>query len=79
MLLAAKTFGWLFFNATNVNFINYFYGYTTTDPTVPIWTYPPLIASYLVDNTIFQIVDGRRSSGPGSSAGRGRSSCRRRG
>ena len=30
LLLAAKTFGWLFFNATNVNFINYFYGYTTT-------------------------------------------------
>jgi basic amino acid/polyamine antiporter, APA family len=56
VLLAAKTFGWLFFNATNVNFINNFYGYTTTDPTVPIWSYPPLIASYLVDNTIFQIL-----------------------
>jgi basic amino acid/polyamine antiporter, APA family len=53
--LAAKTFGWLFFNATNVNFINYFYGYTDPAPTVPIWSYPPLIASYLVDNTIFQI------------------------
>jgi APA family basic amino acid/polyamine antiporter len=52
--LAAKTFGWLFFNATNVNFINYFYGYTGT-PTVPIWSYPPLIVSYLVDNTIFQL------------------------
>ena len=52
--LAANTFGWLFFNATNVNFINYFYGYTT-DPTVPIWSYPPLITSYLVDNTFFQI------------------------
>jgi len=55
VLLAAKTFGWLFFNATNVNFINNFYGYTTTSPTVPIWSYPPLIASYLIDNTIFQI------------------------
>jgi amino acid transporter len=55
VLLAAKTFGWLFFNATNANFINWFYGYTTTDPTVPIWSYPPLLASYLVDNTIFQI------------------------
>ncbi len=53
--LAAKTFGWLFFNATNANFINYFYGYTTDAPTVPIWSYPPLIASYLVDNSIFQI------------------------
>jgi APA family basic amino acid/polyamine antiporter len=55
ILLAANTFGWLFFNATNVNFINWFYGYTTTDPTVPIWSYPPLIASYLVDNSLFQI------------------------
>lgn len=55
VLLAAKTFGWLFFNATNVNFINWFYGYTTTDPTVPIWSYPPLLVAYLVDNTIFQI------------------------
>jgi APA family basic amino acid/polyamine antiporter len=53
--LAAKTFGWLFFNATNVNFINYFYAYTDTAPTVPIWSYPPLIASYLVDNSFFQI------------------------
>ncbi len=55
VLLVANTFGWLFYNATNVNFIDWFYGYTTTDPTVPIWSYPPLLASYLVDNTIFQI------------------------
>ena len=55
VLLAAKTFGWLFFNATNANFINWFYGYTTTDPTVPIWSYPPLLASYLIDAPIFQI------------------------
>jgi len=55
VLLAAKTFGWDFFTATNVNFINYAYGYTTTAPTVPIWSYPPLITSYLIDNAIFQI------------------------
>jgi amino acid transporter len=55
VLLAAKTFGWQFFAATNVNFINWFYGYTTTDPTVPIWSYPPLLASYLVDVPILQV------------------------
>jgi APA family basic amino acid/polyamine antiporter len=55
ILLAAHTFGWLFFNATNVNFIQYFYGYTTTAPVVPIWSYPPLLASYLIDNSIFLI------------------------
>jgi amino acid transporter len=56
VLLAAKTFGWQFFAATNVNFINWFYGYTTTDPTVPIWSYPPLLASYLIDVPIFQVL-----------------------
>jgi len=55
VLLAARTFGWDFFTATNANFINNFYGYTTTAPTVPIWSYPPLIASYLIDNSLFQI------------------------
>jgi APA family basic amino acid/polyamine antiporter len=55
ILLAAKTFGWLFFNATNVNFIQNFYGYTATAPVVPIWSYPPLLASYLIDNSLFQI------------------------
>jgi amino acid transporter len=55
ILLAARTFGWDFFTATNVNFINYFYAYSDVAPTVPIWSYPPLLASYLVDNTIFQI------------------------
>jgi amino acid transporter len=56
VMLAAKTFGWLFFNATNLNFVNWFYGYTTTDPTIPIWGYPPMLASFLVDSRIFQIV-----------------------
>jgi len=55
VLLAAKTFGWDFFTATNANFINNFYGYTTTAPTVPVWSYPPLLVSYLIDNSLFQI------------------------
>ena len=56
VLLAARTFGWDFFNATNVNFINYAYGYVTTAPATPIWSYPPLIVSYLIDSRIFQIL-----------------------
>ena len=55
VVLAAKTFGWTFFNATNVDFVNWFYGYTQTAPTIPIWGYPPLLVSFLVDNRIFQI------------------------
>ncbi|HLA17449.1 MAG TPA: hypothetical protein VJZ72_11165 [Candidatus Limnocylindrales bacterium] len=54
ILLAAKTFGWEFYNATNVNFLYYFYAYSDT-ATLPIWSYPPLIASYLVDSNIFQM------------------------
>jgi amino acid transporter len=54
LFLAAKAFGFEFYNATNTNFLYYFYGYHDA-ATVPIWSYPPLIASYLIDNDIFQI------------------------
>jgi amino acid transporter len=54
ILLAAKTFGWQFFNATNLNYIGSLYP-PFTPPLIPIWSYPPLIVSYLVDNSIFQI------------------------
>jgi APA family basic amino acid/polyamine antiporter len=56
VLLAAKTFGWDFFNATNVNFINYAYGYVTVPPAIPIWGYPPLLVSFLIDSHIIQMV-----------------------
>ncbi len=56
VFLADKTFGWTFFNSTNVSYIDYAYGYTTTAPVIPIWGYPPLLASFLVDSRIFQIV-----------------------
>ena len=79
VLLAAKTFGWLFYNATNANFINWFYGYTTTDPTVPIWSYPTAPSCRIsLDNTTSRwamvVLSGR-----GSWAGRGRSSSPRHG
>ena len=55
VLLAAKTFGWDFFNAANVNFINNAYGYVTVAPATPIWGYPPLLASFLIDNRFIQM------------------------
>ena len=48
LLLASKFFGWDFFNAGNVNFINYFYGYTTATSPIPVWTYPPLLDRHVV-------------------------------
>jgi amino acid transporter len=56
LLLAAKTFGWTFFNATNVTYVNYAYAYTETAPVIPIWGYPPLLASFLIDSHIIQMV-----------------------
>src|SRR4029450_12062648 len=43
------------FALPTATFITCFSGSTTTDPPAPIWSYPPLLASYLIDNTIFQI------------------------
>jgi len=51
LLLASKFFGWEFFNAGNVNFINYFYGYTTAN-TIPVWTYPPLLIGMYFRNSL---------------------------
>jgi APA family basic amino acid/polyamine antiporter len=56
VLLAAKAFGWDFFNATNVNFIDYAYGYVKTAPAIPIWGYPPLLASFLIDSHLVQML-----------------------
>jgi amino acid transporter len=56
LLLAAKAFGWTFFEATNVSYVNYAYGYTTTAPTIPIWGYPPLLAAFLIDSHLIQMI-----------------------
>jgi APA family basic amino acid/polyamine antiporter len=56
ILLAAKTFGWTFFNASNATYVNYAYGYTTDAPVVPIWGFPGLMASYLIDSHIVQAI-----------------------
>jgi APA family basic amino acid/polyamine antiporter len=57
ILLAAKTFGWVFFQSTNVNFLDGYYGVEGAPAAViPIWGYPPLLASFLIDSHIIQIV-----------------------
>ncbi len=56
ILLAAKTFGWVFFQATNVNFLDPFYGVADApESVIGVWGYPFLLASFLVDSRIFQI------------------------
>jgi amino acid transporter len=57
VLLAAKTFGWVFFQSTNVNFMDTFYGVEGAPaPVIPIWGYPPLLASFLIDSRIIQMI-----------------------
>jgi APA family basic amino acid/polyamine antiporter len=57
LLLVAKTFGWEFFNAANVTYVNWAYLYVP-DPTVVggIWAYPPLLAAFLIDSHIVQAI-----------------------
>jgi APA family basic amino acid/polyamine antiporter len=48
LLLAAKTFGWAFYQDSNqLNFLG--------KGVMPIWPYPVLFASWLVHNTAFQV------------------------
>jgi amino acid transporter len=57
VLLAAKTFGWVFFQSTNVNFLDSFYGVEGAPaPVIPLWGYPFLLASFLIDSRIVQII-----------------------
>ena len=44
VLLAAKFFGWEFFNAANLNYWATVYGFG--DATIPVWSYAPLLASF---------------------------------
>src|SRR6187549_1318552 len=56
LLLAARAFGWTFFNASNVTYVNYAYAYSTTPPPMPIWGYPPMLASFVIDSNIIQAI-----------------------
>jgi amino acid transporter len=50
ILLSAKFFGWEFFNAANLNYWAVVYGFG--DATMPVWSYPPLLASFYFHNSL---------------------------
>jgi len=56
LLLASKTFGWTFFNSSNVLYVNYAYGFSPDAPPMPIWGYPPMLAAFLLDSDILQAI-----------------------
>jgi amino acid transporter len=57
LLLAAKTFGWIFFQATNANFLDPLYAVPDAPAAViPIWSYPIMLASFLIDSHVIQMI-----------------------
>jgi APA family basic amino acid/polyamine antiporter len=51
ILLCAKFFGWQWFNAANLAYWNTVYA--TGEAAIPIWPFPPLIASFYLHSTLF--------------------------
>jgi basic amino acid/polyamine antiporter, APA family len=54
VLLAARFFGWQFFNAANLAYWNVVYG--VGEAAIPIWPYPPLLASFYFHNTALSAI-----------------------
>ena len=54
ILLSAKFFGWEFFNAANLNYWATVYGFG--DAAIPIWSYPPMLASFYFHNEAIQAI-----------------------
>jgi APA family basic amino acid/polyamine antiporter len=54
LLLAAKFFGWQWFNAANLNYWNVVYG--VGESPIPVWSYPPLLVSFYFHNAIVQAI-----------------------
>jgi Amino acid transporters len=52
VLLASKFFGWQWFNSMNLGYWNVVYGVGKSP--IPIWGYPPLLASFYIHSTIIQ-------------------------
>jgi APA family basic amino acid/polyamine antiporter len=50
ILLAAKFFGWQFFNGANLNYWAIVYGFGNS--TIPVWSYPPLLASFYFHSSL---------------------------
>jgi amino acid transporter len=54
VLLSAKFFGWEFFNAANLNYWATVYEFG--DAAIPIWSYPPMLASFYFHNEAIQAI-----------------------
>jgi amino acid transporter len=52
----AKTIGWDYYVQSNAAWWNYAWGYTTDVPPLPVWPNPAMLAVFLTNNRLIQIV-----------------------
>lgn len=52
----SRTIGWDFYIQANAAWWNYSWGFTTEAPALPFWPYPALLAAFLTDNKIIQLL-----------------------
>jgi len=52
----SKAIGWDFYVQSNAAWWNYAWGYTTEVPPLPVWPNPAMLAVFLTDNRLIQIV-----------------------
>jgi amino acid transporter len=52
----ARTIGWDFYVQSNAAWWNYSWGYTDQVPPLPVWPNPAMLAVFLTDNRLIQIV-----------------------
>ncbi len=55
-LAVAKTIGWDFYMQANGAWWNYYWGYTTEVPPLPVWPNPAMLAAFLSNSRFIQIV-----------------------
>ena len=54
--MIGKTIGLDFYNKANGAFWNWGFGYTTTQPPLPIWPYPALFAAFIVTSPALMFI-----------------------
>lgn len=52
----AKTIGWDFYMQANGAWWNYAWGYTDVQPPLPVWPYPALLAVFLTESRLLQLL-----------------------
>ena len=55
-LLISKTFTWEFYTQANAAWWHYRWGYTDQPPPLPIWPYPALLAVFMTDSRVVQVL-----------------------